>query len=86
MAQAHAALEVGLGVAEMMMAGTWAAGEAFSMAHCAAAPALFYVDMAIAPLAGSYPSLTAYLERPKQGPSYAHVLEEAQPYLQFVPR
>jgi glutathione S-transferase len=85
--QASTALNVGLGVAETTMASrTWAAGEAFSMADCAAAPALFYVDMAVAPLAGSYPNLAAYLERLKQRPSYARVLEEAQPYMQFVPR
>jgi len=85
--QASTALNVGLGVAEKTMASrTWAAGEAFSMADCAAAPPLFYVDMAVAPLAGSYPNLAAYLERLKQRPSYARVLEEAQPYMQFVPR
>jgi glutathione S-transferase len=85
--QARTALEVGLGVAEKTMAGrAWATGETFSMADCAAAPALFYVDMAVAPLAGSYPNLTAYLGRLKQYPSYARVLEEAQPYMQFVPR
>ena len=85
--QASTALNVGLGVAEKTRASrTWAAGEAFSMADCAAAPPLFYVDMAVAPLAGSYPNLAAYLERLKQRPSYARVLEEAQPYMQFVPR
>lgn len=84
--QARAALEVALGIAEKRMADrTWAAGEVFTMADCAAAPALFYVDMALAPLAGSYPNLAAYLERLRQRPSYARALEEAQPYMHLVP-
>ena len=85
--QASTALSIGLGIAEKTMVGrTWAAGEAFSMADCAAAPALFYADMAVAPLAASYPNLAAYLDRLKLRPSYARALEEAQPYMQFVPR
>jgi glutathione S-transferase len=56
------------------------------MADCAAAPALFYIDMAVAPLAERYPKLAAYLDRLKQRPSYARALEEAQPYMNFVPR
>ena len=84
--QARAALEVALGIAEKRMADrTWAVGEVFTMADCAAAPALFYVDMALAPLAGSYPNLAAYLERLRQRPSYARALEEAQPYMHLVP-
>jgi glutathione S-transferase len=85
--QARAALDVALGIAEKNIAGrTWAAGEHFTMADCAAAPALFYVDMAVAPLAPAYPQLAAYLGRLKQRPSYARTLAEAQPYMQFVPR
>jgi glutathione S-transferase len=48
----------------------WAIGETFTMADCAAAPALFYADK-VAPFAGAYPNLVAYLERLKQRPSYA---------------
>jgi glutathione S-transferase len=85
--QARAALEVALGLAERRMAGrTWAAGEAFTMADCAAAPALFYIDMAVAPLADAYPTLAAYLGRLRQRPSYARALDEAQPYMHLVPR
>ena len=85
--QARTALQVGLRIAEKDIAGrTWAAGESFSMADCAAAPALFFIDMAVAPLAGSYPNLAAYLGRLKQRPSYARALEEAQPFIHFVPR
>jgi glutathione S-transferase len=85
--QAKTALSVALTLAEKKMAGrTWAAGEEFSMADCAAAPTLFFLDMAVAPLAENHPNLAAYLGRLKQRPSYARALKEAEPYLQFVPR
>ena len=84
--QARAALAVALGIAEKRMADrTWAVGEVFTMAECAAGPALVYADMALAPLAGSYPNLAAYLERLRHRPSYARALEEAQPYMHLVP-
>jgi glutathione S-transferase len=85
--QAETLMHTALGLAEKDMASRqWAAGDAFTLADCAAAPALFYIDMAIAPLAGNYPNLAAYLGRMKQRPSYARVLKEAEPYLQYVPR
>jgi len=84
--QARGALDVALGIAEKNIAGrTWAAGEHFTMADCAAAPALFYLDMAVAPLSPAYRQLASYLGRLKQRPSYARALAEAEPYLQFVP-
>jgi glutathione S-transferase len=85
--QARAALAVALGIAEKNMTGrTWAAGGNFTLADCAAAPPLLYLDMAVAPLAGAYPQLAAYLGRLKQRPSYARALAEAQPYIHLVPR
>jgi glutathione S-transferase len=85
--QAKTALQTALAIAEERMAErTWAAGETFSMADCAAAPTLFYIDMAIAPLTGAYANLAAYLGRLTTRPSYARALEEAKPYLQYVPR
>ena len=85
--QAQAAMNTALGLAEKDMASRpWAAGDDFTLADCAAAPALFYVDMAIAPLAGSYPNLAAYLGRLKERPSYARALAEAEPYMHWVPR
>jgi glutathione S-transferase len=65
---------------------TWAAGETFTMADCAAAPTLFYTDMVVMPLAADFPNAAAYLDRLKQRPSYARALEEAKPYLHMVPR
>ena len=62
----------------------WAAGEQFSMADCAAAPALFYTNR-IMPLAHEFPHVSAYLERLTKRPSYARVLTEAQPYFAMFP-
>jgi glutathione S-transferase len=86
-AQARGALDTALGIAERRMASrAWAAGDGFTMADCAAAPALFYCDFAVTPLAGSWPNLAAYLGRLKQRPSYARALAEARPYMHMVPR
>lgn len=76
-----------LGLLEQEIDGkTWLAGEAFTLADCAAAPPLFFCDLAVEPLAGRYPNLAAYLGRLKQRPSYARVLKDAEPFLQWVPR
>jgi glutathione S-transferase len=66
---ARTRMATALGVVEKEMASrTWAAGESFTMADCAAGPALFYADK-VAPFAGTHPNLIAYLERLKQRPS-----------------
>ena len=80
--RARAALGV---VDKEMAARAWAAGDGFTMADCAAAPALFYVDKAI-PLAAEFPHAARYLERLKARPSYARVLEEAAPYFHLFPK
>jgi glutathione S-transferase len=85
-ADARALIKTALGMLEEDMAAkTWAMGEAFSMADCAAAPALFYTNM-IAPLAGTYKNVAAYLDRLMKRPSYARALREAEPYLAMVPK
>ena len=82
---AKAALATAYAVAEDRMQGRdWAAGTAFSIADCAAAPALFYAG-AVVPFADTHPALAAYLDRLTERPSYRRVLAEAQPYLQFFP-
>jgi len=68
-----------------MVDKTWAMGETFTMADCAAAPALFYADK-VAPLARKYPNVAAYLGRLTQRPSYARALTEAEPYFQYFPK
>lgn len=83
--QARAALHLAFGMTEQEMAGkTWAMGETFSMADCAAAPALFYADRIVG-LGDQYPKVSAYLRRLKERPSYARVLREAEPYFSMIP-
>ena len=63
---------------------TWAVGESFSMADCAALPPLFYVD-SMHPYRASYPALAAYFERLAARSSVERVIREAQPWLQYFP-
>ena len=58
---------------------TWLMGEDFTMADCAAGPALLYAGD-LFPFAGR-PAIAGYWERLSARPSYARVLEEADPYL-----
>jgi glutathione S-transferase len=69
---------------EEMARRTWAIGDTFSMADCAAAPALFYADT-LDPFAGTYDHLASYLRRLAARPAIARVLEEAQPYFALFP-
>jgi glutathione S-transferase len=68
----------------LMGSRQWAAGDAFSMADCSAAPALFYADKVL-PLGERQPQLRAYLERLKRRTSFARTLKEAQPYFHLFP-
>jgi glutathione S-transferase len=84
--EARATADTALGMIEQEMGSRhWAIGEAFTIADCAAAPPLFYLDK-IASLAPRYPNVAAYLDRLKQRPSYARALQEAEPYMQFFPK
>ena len=58
----------------------FASGDKFSMADCAAAPALFYAEQT-APFA-AYKNVSAYWERLKQRPSVRRTHEEARPVLE----
>jgi glutathione S-transferase len=62
----------------------WSMGDAFTMADCAAAPALFYADK-VMPLAGDFKNAAAYLQRLSARPSFARVLKEAEPYMAMFP-
>ena len=86
LAEARTTADTALGMVEQQMAARhWAMGDAFTIADCSAAPPLFYLDK-IAPLGSRYPNAAAYLDRLKQRPSYARVLQEAEPYMQFFPK
>jgi glutathione S-transferase len=58
---------------------TWAVGEAFSIADCAAAPALFYAGVVL-PFSETHPNVVAYFERLLERPSFKRVLADARPY------
>jgi glutathione S-transferase len=84
--EAKARLRTAYGMIDRVMATqTWAAGEAFSLADCAAAPALFYANE-VMPFGASHPNIAAYFARLKARPSYARVLTEAEPYFSMFPR
>jgi glutathione S-transferase len=69
---------------ERMRGRRWCMGDAFTLADCAAAPALFYADT-VAPIPARTPALNAYLDRLMSRPSYARVLAEAEPYFGNFP-
>jgi glutathione S-transferase len=84
--EARAQLRTSYAMIEQQMAGGgWAMGEDFTLADCAAAPSLFYGNMA-EPFGDGHKSLAGYLERLKARPSFARVLKEAEPYFQMVPK
>jgi glutathione S-transferase len=83
--QAHAQLEKAYAILETTLATrSWAGGETFSMADCAAAPALYYANR-VHPLGAAHPHIGQYLERLEARPSFARVLREAQPYFSMFP-
>jgi glutathione S-transferase len=57
----------------------WAAGGGFSLADCAAAPALFYADWAH-PIEAASSNVHAYRRRLLARPSFARAVDEARPY------
>jgi glutathione S-transferase len=84
-AQARRQLAMAYDLLETELAGrTWAAGEDFSLADCAAAPALFYANK-LAPLDENHPNVSAYLDRLLARPSFVRVLQEAEPYFAMFP-
>jgi len=62
----------------------WAAGGAFSLADCAAAPSLFYADWAH-PIDASHANVIAYRRRLLARPSFARAVDEARPFRPFFP-
>ena len=62
----------------------WAVGENFSLADCAAAPALFYARI-VAPFSPSHVNLAHYFDQLMARPSVKQVITEARPYFQYFP-
>ena len=62
----------------------WAVGEQFSMADCAAAPALFYADWT-QPIGPEFANVRAYRQRLLARPSFARAVDEARPFRAYFP-
>jgi glutathione S-transferase len=62
----------------------WAAGPDFTMADCAAAPALFYADW-VHRIPDTFPLLQAYRARLLARPSFARAVEEARWFRHYFP-
>ncbi len=70
---------------EARLAGrTWACSSGFSLADCAAAPALFYADW-VHPIPDRLTSLRTYRARLNARPSVAQCIDEARPYRHYFP-
>ena len=81
----RATLEIAYGMIDKQMAGrTWVAGPGFSMADCAAAPALFYTST-VQSFPPGLTHLQAYFDRLMERSSVQRVMLEAKPYFQFYP-
>jgi glutathione S-transferase len=84
-AEARAALDTAYAWLDQRMAKrTWASGESFNLADCAAAPSLFYADWAHE-IDAKLTHLRAYRARLLARPSFARAVEEARPYRAFFP-
>jgi glutathione S-transferase len=85
-AQARATLDTAYGVFETHLAG-WRslAGEEFTVADCAAAPALLYCRAVHRWDADAYPEVTRYVRALLARPSVARVIDEARPFRGLFP-
>jgi glutathione S-transferase len=84
-AEARAALDTAYTWLNETLAGrTWATGETFTLADCAAAPSLFYADWAHE-IPASLSVLKAYRTRLLARPSVARTINEARPYRAYFP-
>lgn len=83
--QAGEMLDTAYAWLDQRMAGrSWAVGERFSLADCAAAPFLFYADWTHA-IGDRHPNVQAYRRRLLARPSFERAVNEARPYRHFFP-
>jgi len=83
--EAKARLRASYDMIEAEMATkTWAMGESFTIADCAASPSLYYANKVL-PFRDSHRHAAAYLDRLTARPAFARVLEEAEPYAHMFP-
>jgi len=84
--EARDALDIAYAWLEERLRGRpWVAGDAFTMADCAAAPSLFYADWVHRIDDEAFPRLRAYRSRLLARPSFARAVEEARPYRAYFP-
>jgi glutathione S-transferase len=70
---------------DKLLAGrTWAAGQDFTLADCAAAPSLFYADW-VHRIPEDFRALRAYRARLLARPSFARAVDEARPFRSYFP-
>lgn len=81
-AEAKAGLDKAYAWLSRQINSTWAAADTFTIADCAAAPALFYADWVHAIPDGQ---LKDYRTRLLQRPSVVRTVNEARPYRKFFP-
>jgi len=62
----------------------WAAGGCFTLADCAAAPALFYADW-VHPIGDAFRSVAAYRARLLARPSVKQAVDDARPFRALFP-
>lgn len=78
-------LERAYGWLEAELAGRrWAAGESYTLADCAASPALFYADW-VHEISDDYPVLRAYRTRLLARPSFARAVDDARYFRPYFP-
>jgi glutathione S-transferase len=84
-AEARDRLDIAYRWLDQAMAGReWAAGDAFSLADCAAAPFLFYADWTH-PIDEALRNVRDYRRRLLARPSFARAVDEARPYRPLFP-
>jgi len=84
-AEARAMLETSYAwLDERMATRTWAIGEGFTLADCAAAPSLFYADWTHA-IPEKHKHLHAYRARLLKRPSVARAVDGGRPYRHYFP-
>lgn len=81
--QAKATIRAAYDHVEAEIGDAWAVGDAFTLADCSAAPALFYAGLIVP--RDDHPRLDAYYRRLRARPSFARVVEEARPYRPLMP-
>lgn len=83
--EAHRLFDTAYRWLEQTLAGReWATGPLFTLADCAAAPALFYADW-VHPIDERMNNLRSYRDRLLARPSFARAVDEARPYRSLFP-